>query len=481
MKKRTLMIVLMLSVVHFALSAYFGIVILGSTPHVPDSAVYYRQGILLIQGRLFIGNFSREPREAFHLIGSFVKNGNFYFQYNHFWPLLLALPIRLHFAQFFSPLLSAISLILVYLIATKLYDQKSGCIAALFYCVSPLTIILAGDYMTHTATQLFLLAGIYFGLMYVEDPRVWAAFFSGIFLGYAFGLRQLTAIAVAFPVVVYAILFHRKQILKIRAVFFIIGSLIMFVLFLADNYVVNGSAIKVINPIQSSPTYSIISVKNLPIGINIGDSTLAFLPPIIFHNFFPVLFFALVFIPPIVYRKREDFLLLLIFFSLFILYMFTGAMGTHGYGPRYLFEALFALFILASRGVIWVYDQVRGARRIALLLFFAAMLIYNSIGLYTILPMYKNYNLIPSDLVGELRKLDLANSIIIIGQSPHWFNDGITATLYDPNYEKSFFIKELPNKEHEKILGQYPNKTVYMLANNQISLYEWNNSKSHES
>lgn len=40
--------------VHFLISAYFANFILDSTPHVPDSAVYYRQAILLTHGMLSI-------------------------------------------------------------------------------------------------------------------------------------------------------------------------------------------------------------------------------------------------------------------------------------------------------------------------------------------------------------------------------------------------------------------------------------------
>lgn len=474
------MIVIVLSVIHFAVSAYFSIVILGGTPHIPDSVTYYRQGILLSQGKFFVSDFTREPIAAFKLLGSYVKDGNLYFDYNHFWPLMLALSIKLHFAQFLSPLLSAISLILVYLIATKLYDKKIGCISALFYCISPLSIIMTSDYMSHTATQLFLLAGIYFWLRYTENPGTWSAVCSGIFLGYAFGLRQLTAIGVAFPVVVYTLMFYRKQIFKFKGIFFIVGFLMVFCLFLADNYIITGSITGITNPIGRalSDVQPLFSFLNIPWGINMGDSTLAFLPPIIFYSFTPFLFFAFAFIPLIVYRKKEDFLLFSMFISLFVFYMFTFAMGNHGYGPRYLFEAVFALFILASRGVMWTYKQLRGAYRIVTVMIFVALIILNLVGLYTILPMYKDYNGLKSDVLVELKELDLANSIVIMGQEVHWQNDGITATLYDPNYEKSFFIKELPNNKHENILTNYPNKTVYKISDGQLFLYNWNKMNS---
>ncbi len=474
--KKLIWTVGLLAVVHFLLAVYFSIGVLGAVPHIPDSADYYMQGIMLGKGMLYISNFTHQPREAFKFMFSSVKDGRFYFQYNHFWPALLAIPIKLGVGAFLNPLLSAASLVLIFLIARRLFNAKVGVIAALLYCVSPFAILQAGDFMLHVATQFCILAALYMLLTYVQTQRKVHIILAGFLFGYALGLRIPTALAIALPIGIYFAAFYRKELFNKRSSWFFIGFLPVLFLLIMDNYAITGSALRIAHPITTnvdtgSFTLSRFSVNSLAGAANTRDSNLGFLPPMVFYGFLPMLFIAFALIPLIIFRKKEDWLLVAIFASLFISQFLISAHGLHGYGPRYLFEAFFALCILVSRGVLWSVEWSRKYARIALCVLFALLVVHNLFGLYAVLPMYKNYNSLNTDLLDEIKKVDLANSIIVT-ENNGWWDLGIAATLFDPEYKKSFFIKALPDNSHEKILRENPDRKVYRIEDKKIVPHE---------
>lgn len=460
-------LVVVLALIHLGIACFVNLEILGGIPHIPDSAIYYRQAILLSQGKLYVSNFAMEHRDAFTFMGHFIRDDTLFVTYPHFWPLLMSGFIKLGVPWFVNPLLSAVCLLLIFLIARKLFDEKTGIIAALLYCFSPLSILMGVDYQMHAATLFFILLAFYFVLRYFEAQKPWIAFLAGLSLGYAFALRPLTAIGVFAPIGVYLLIYYRKQVFSWRSAWFILGFGVMFALLLADNYVMTGNTLKISHPIGSflNDPESVFSLANIQSGLNHSDTTLPFISPVIFYNFIPHLLLAIAFIPIIVLRRRQDILLLCIFLSLVGVYMLTYAEGLHGYGPRYYYESFFALFILAAQGIMWIVEQFSGARKKIVIGVLAILMIYNIYGLITILPQYRDYNYIPSDSAERLEALDLANSIVVVGKSWNWFEDGITAVFYDPEYKKSFFIREMENGEHLKVLEQYPDKKVYKIVN----------------
>jgi len=465
-----------LMIAHFSLALYFGTKILGGVPHIPDSAIYYEEAILISQGSLFLTNFTKEPVDAFIPLGGTVRNQTLYFDYNHFWPALMALPVKFGIANILNPFLSALSLLLVYLIGRRMYDSKVGCIAALIYCISPITIIMAGDYMMHTATQLFLLISIYCFLRYIDNPQATPAIIAGITLAYAFALRQLTTIGIAAPLLVYALIFYRKQIMKWKSLYFFLGLLPVLALFEIDNNYFRGGLFSLAHPAAQSTGQLLAEQLAAHFGFMYVKSTLGFVPQILFHSSFPWLTIALALVPLIILRKKEDYFLFAIFVSLVFIYALVPALGVHGYGPRYFFESFFAIFILISRAVVWILKSCKGFIRTLITLLFLGLFINNMIGLYTILPMYENYNGIHPDYIKELKKIDLPHSIILIPPFDYWRTRRYTATLWDPQYEKAVFINELPNDEHLKALDNYPNREIYRFEWNGI--FPWSSNKS---
>lgn len=93
----------------------------------------------------------------------------------------------------------------------------------------------------------------------------------------------------------------------------------------------------------------------------------------------------------------------------------------------------------------------------------------NLMALWYTLPKYRHYNGINTDLFARIKALNLENSIVITTDN-RWQGMDIAATLFDPDFKKVIFIKELPDNRHLQVLEEYPSKKVYRIVGNNIAL-----------
>jgi len=85
--------------------------------------------------------------------------------------------------QLVQMLLSALTVVLVYLIARRLFDPSAGVIAALIAAVHPWLIFWSGYVLTETLFVFLLTAAILAYVYLVKKPSLWKALGSGILLG----------------------------------------------------------------------------------------------------------------------------------------------------------------------------------------------------------------------------------------------------------------------------------------------------------
>jgi hypothetical protein len=461
MNKKWIVAFLMLA--NFGMALYMGAVIFAGVPHTPDGGMYYREAIILSAGKLYLDSSALQPKEAFVFLGQYERNGRIFVMYPHFWPFLMAIFIKLQIPALLNPLLSSLNLLLIFLLVRRLFDENTGIIAAVLCCFSPLVVILAGEYLAHMATLFFLLSSFYLILIYVEKPKAWLCVLAGLSLGYAFCLRPLTAVGVFIPIGFYLAFMYGKRFYFWNMLWFILGFGMFFGLFLSDNYLMTGEFTR---PAHPSTLYRderlLISPSNFGSGMNGADSMLVYLSPTMFFGFIPHLILALAAIPVLILRRKEHFLCLGIFLSLILVYSLTYTQSVD-YGPRYYFESFFAVFALTAQGVLWVVNRFSGKSKKLVASFFVLLLIYNVIGLFIVLPRYENHNFITSEAVKTIRNIDLENSILIVGRTWYWFDDIVTAVFYDPEYKKSFIIRELENYGHLRVLERHPEKAVYII------------------
>jgi hypothetical protein len=132
-------------------------------PHVTDSVSFLFQGRILASGRLY------EPPPPLPALFAhenvILTASRWCSKYPPGWPLLLALGWRLHAPWLMSPLLLGLAVAGVWLAGRRLYDPATGLLAAAALACSPFALLMAGDAMSHvpalcaTAWCLAMLAG----------------------------------------------------------------------------------------------------------------------------------------------------------------------------------------------------------------------------------------------------------------------------------------------------------------------------------
>ena len=133
-RRRAAALVAVFAITHFAFAVWLG-AILGFIPHIPDSAVYYRQAILLTHGLFYLPDFRFEPAQAFLSNGSVLQGKDVFYCYNHFWPSLLAPGVIAGIPHLVNPFFSAAALILLYACGTRLVGREAALTAAFCYAL----------------------------------------------------------------------------------------------------------------------------------------------------------------------------------------------------------------------------------------------------------------------------------------------------------------------------------------------------------
>ena len=121
--------------------------VLELVPHVTDSISYLFQGRILAAGRLY-----EAPPAVPALFGHenvLLTATRWCSKYPPGWPLLLALGWRLHAPWLMCPLLLALAVAGVWLAGRRLYDPATGQLAATALACSPFALLMAADAMAH--------------------------------------------------------------------------------------------------------------------------------------------------------------------------------------------------------------------------------------------------------------------------------------------------------------------------------------------
>jgi len=99
------------------------------------------------------------------------------------------------------------SVFLIYLITKRLFDQKTGLIAAALMAATPLAVWISRVALMEGIVIAFMLLAWYLFLRALEDPRYWFGW--GIAVGLSF-LAKYTAFPLLFIFILYLALYQRR-------------------------------------------------------------------------------------------------------------------------------------------------------------------------------------------------------------------------------------------------------------------------------
>ena len=412
-----------------ALSAWVAYGVLEGLPHTPDEVVFLLQADWLLDGSLWSNVTSLQNYQAPPF--TYSDGARWLAHYPPGWPAFLAVGVVAGAPWLVAPLLGGVYVLLLYLAGRELQSPVLGLTAATLAVISPITRLIFASMLSHALAATLILAAMVMALRAQRERQGLYAVGAGIALGLTFGVRPLTAVAVALPLLAMAIR-HRQDSSdhprsRIIIAAFVGGFALAATPALVTNALITGSAFSFPYSLAHGSMYG---AANIPFGLRNLDALIASSGAACFGWGWNVLHgpwilaltFAPALIPLLAKRARtSDWLLAATVASVLAAYMGTRGHGLHGFGPRYYFEVLAPLFLLTARGFFVLAGlsertprvERRGPVVAAFALFFALCLPAAAI-LPSRLSLYRGYNGVDGELERQLEALSPQQALIVL-------------------------------------------------------------------
>ena len=317
----------------------------------PDGTSFFTQAKIFAEGSISVPS---HKLPEFFQTGYCINNGKFFSEYPPGWPAILSLGIVLKLSWIVNPILTCISLYIIYLLGNSLCNREIAWIAIILAGASPMLTLGASNYISEPASLFFSVLFFYAAIQALKFRNCVFPILAGLCLGGLFLTRPYSALAIAFPMACYWLFKLAKQheILG-RGILLLLAFLPLAVLHLVYNFYQTGSP-------WTLPFTLYNSFDKLGFGLRSNDT---FIPPFYYGPLTALrnlilniidlnwrglpLLFVLVFPVFIGRRKKWDLLLTCTVASIMLfhlLYFFRDS--------RYYYPALFAFFLLAARGFV---------------------------------------------------------------------------------------------------------------------------------
>ena len=324
----------------------------GAIPHLPDEVAYIFQAKLLASGRV-MGDIP-PVKEAFYFYSP-----PFLYERGEHWssfyplgqPLMLAVGVLFGAVNVVPSLVGAACVSAIYAVGRRMFDVRTGLLAAVLLATSPFFLMQSSNFMSHNTAALYILLSLVF-ILKREHPLRYGLI-AGICFGLAFNTRPLSAVALIPP---YAFLLlsylqaretRRDGIRHIAA--FIVGGGLMGLAYLAYNYGLTGDPMKSPYAGNEGATFGFVNGHTFDVGVRNEQAQLMALG-LVFNNWPGFAAFALILLPFVLgTRHRWDYFCLASAFIPMLSYTFYRFSGLYE-GPRYWYEVAPFLFLLAARG-----------------------------------------------------------------------------------------------------------------------------------
>lgn len=266
-----------------------------------------------------------------------------------------------------NPLEGALTVVALYYLARRVYDEPTARLAALLALFCPLILLMSSEYMNHASSLLF---GTLFMLSYIAMLQTlptqrhialrWA-FAAGLSLGLVFLVRPLTMAGIGLAFALYALHLLRRDWRMHLAPFCWMGvgmALCLAVQGWYDFHVTGGVFLLPYAKYHTRGLPGFSNVYTFPDALAKSQDEWTYMNLKLFEWFVPcTLFVLLACLLPL--KNRYASLLLAMLFA-FTLVNMTNRWAYHVFGPRYIYETCAGLVVLSAGGI----------RRIALLLRF---------------------------------------------------------------------------------------------------------------
>ncbi len=393
---------------------------------IPDSVAQLFQARIFAAGRLYL----ESPALAdFFDYTNIINNGRWYSQYPFLHSLLLVPGVLVGLPWLVNPLLGALTVPVVYLLGRELYDERTGRLAALLACFTPLLLGMSAEYMNHASALLFATLFLLFFFRTLKHGRWRQALAAGVFIGLVANVRPYTAAALALPFIGYGLVRIARDPGRLipRFAVMVVAAAAVASLTLVYNQLVNGDPLLFGYVVKWGPGHLLgfgksgWGAQHTPMRglVNTGNS-LNLANKYLFEWPIPALVPALVLFASGT-RDRRDWLMAAVFLSLLGAHFFYWFSGV-AFGPRFQYESLACLLLLTVRGfgrldgflrrtcglVLAEQTIPRFKRRVVP----ALLLVTAAVGVPGLLTAFKDYGQFDAEVVTNVRRAGLADAVV---------------------------------------------------------------------
>ncbi|HOV98230.1 MAG TPA: glycosyltransferase family 39 protein [Bacteroidota bacterium] len=278
-------------------------------------------------------------------------------------PLIIAGGILLGNRYLLTIVLSISLIIIIYLIGKELYDKKTALVASLIIFTSPFFYFMSSTRLSHTSSAFFLSLSILFFIKARKHENIRMQhvllFLSGFSIGYAFNIRQLTAVCFFLPLFIgmlFEVIKMPKDIFKIFIPFCIGGGIPFFFTLWYNVTITDNPILFPISFYDPLIHYGFGAYGHNAL-LGFQNMLLNLLRLNIWFMGIPISLlyvFLMLFAP----QKKEDKFLFSIIACTFIGYFFYYFPGIGDVGPVYYYETIIPLSLLSARGIFYLKDHL---------------------------------------------------------------------------------------------------------------------------
>ena len=435
-------------------------------PHDVDNVARLFQAKTFIEYKLST-NVPSHP-EFFQGTAMVVKDGKLFSKYNPGSSLAYAIWWKLTGRPWgINPLLSGLTLVSLFFIFKKWYDENTAKLTVLFTLFSPFYLFMSSSYHSHMPCLFFLVMFLLF-LMKGSISSKWYHFaLSGFFVGMAFMTRPYTAILVGLPGIVWLFSMQRFKNLPKRLLAFSAAFAIPLTLLLLYNNALTGNPLlfpfHLAGPEQkigfgylSHTPYK--GLKNTLSMLRVLNLNLLGWP-------FSLLFCAVFVI--LGKKNRWDVFVIATFSALIIGYFFYYWIDFSS-GPRFYFSATPFFLVLTARAVYSlpkIFKTFFRQKTVAFLSAFIMLSFLFSLAIYfpNLTKEYHNhYNeLVNTKISDVVRENDIDNALIFAKEVPS-LNDFAYFLANSIDFNGSIvYAKDLGREKNQTLIEAFPGRNYF--------------------
>ncbi|MBV9325036.1 MAG: glycosyltransferase family 39 protein [Chloroflexi bacterium] len=320
-------------------------------PHIVDAAAYYFETSVFRSGHLWL-----DPPPSVNYLKSYfetVMDGRWFAQYPPGAPAIYALGGVAGLAWLMGPLCGLVLILATASAARKLHGPPTGWIALGLGLLSPFIVFQSSSFMSHPVAGAALACALAAFACAERSGRLrWYAV-SGALLGWGVLTRELSTVLFGAPLVVWLLAKRRWPglgLLVAAGIPFVLAYLAYDAQLTGDPFLLPRNAVNPSDVYGFGFTNSADTHHTLAAGLSNADENLTLMQFDLF-GWPPLFAFSLLCLPFLLGKARGyDWLAA----GALLLYI-AGYLGVPGHGivlgPRYYYEALPWVLLLASRGV----------------------------------------------------------------------------------------------------------------------------------